>query len=174
MRTLIVYTTRHGTTESIAHYLADWLTGDVDLLNLNDRSTHCVLAPYETVIIGSSIHIGRIPARLSAFITRHLDDLLRKRVGLYLCCMNASSARTQFEEVFPLELRRHAIACATVGGEFLIERMTIADRLIVRTVSGVKESISRIDYDTVNCFARSISNRDEDAAEASTGDSPLP
>ena len=169
MRTLIVYTTRHGTTERVAHYLADWLPGNIELVNLSDRSTHCVLTPYDTVIIGSSIHIGRIPARLSAFISRHSGELLTKRLGLYLCCMNEPSAQTQFDDVFPRELRTHASACATVGGEFLFDRMTIADRLIVRGVSGVKESVSRINYDALNRFARSISVRNDGTPAENAG-----
>ncbi len=170
MRTLIVYTTRHGTTESVAHYLADWLPGDVDLLNLTARPTQCELARYDTVVIGSSIHIGRIPARLSAFMDHHLDELLTKRIGLYLCCMNEASAETQFDDAFPLALRRHAIACATVGGEFHFDRMTIAERLIVRAVSGVKENTSRVDYDAINRFARMISEIGENAGEISSAE----
>ena len=59
MKTLIVYSSKHGTAEKSANILKSKLTGDVDVVNI------MLFAPtnldkYDNIILGGSIYIGKV------------------------------------------------------------------------------------------------------------------
>ena len=108
MSTLIVYMTTHGCTEKVVQMLANGLKDDVEIANLKKKPPH-TLPDFDTVIIGGSIHVGRVQRKVKQFCRDHLDTLKEKRLGLFLCCMyEGDTAQKQFDEAFPAELREHA------------------------------------------------------------------
>ena len=162
MSTAIVYITRHGCTGKAARILREKLGGDVTAVNLKSDGTPD-LSQYDTVIVGGSIHVGRIQRRITKFIEKHLEELLAKRLGLYLCCMyEEERAEKQFEEAYPLELRDHACATGLFGGEFDFSKMNFFERKIVKKVANIEESVSRLDPGAIEEFARKISATDRE------------
>ena len=156
MKTLIVYATKHGCTETCARKLQERLPGDVDL---RDLKTAKDLRPedYDIVLIGGSIHAGRVQKRIPAFCRRHMETLLSKTVGLFLCCMEeGEKAQKQFNDAFPEELRNHARAQGLFGGAFDFERMNFLERKIIKKISGVESSVSRISSDAIDRFAADL------------------
>ena len=78
---------------------------------------------FHTVIIGGSVHDGTIQQELMTFCVKNKNELLKKRLGLFMCFMNNDLRELEFEDSFPIDLRRHAVAKGLVGGEFLFEKM---------------------------------------------------
>lgn len=155
MSTLIAYCTKHGCTEESAHALQQQLTGDVTLVNLK-KNGNPELEPFDTVIIGGSIHMGKIQSRVRKFIEKNLGELLKKSVGLYVSCMEENNAQQQFDNAFPDELRRHATAQGIFGGAFNFERMNFLERKIVQKVAGATESVFKIDADEIQRFSEAM------------------
>ena len=153
MSTLIVYVSSHGCTEKAAQMLAEQLKDEVTLVNMK-KSSRPDLSSYDTIIIGGSIHAGRIQGRVKRFCRAHPDTLKQKRLGLFLCCMEeGDNAQKQFDEAYPAELRTHAAATGLFGGEFNFDRMNFIQKAIIKKVAGTTENVSKIKKDNIHQFA---------------------
>jgi menaquinone-dependent protoporphyrinogen oxidase len=147
---------RHGTTAKVVDMLVDKLGREnTTLVNLEEEKAP-PLTDFQTIIIGGSVHAGKIQKDLREFCTRNFSTLLKKRLGLFMCFMNYDLQDEEFEESFPRELRLHAVAKGYVGGEFLLERMNMLERLAVKNVKGIEESVSRLDYKAIDKFISDI------------------
>lgn len=73
MKTLILFMSTHGCALKIAHQIAGQLSGEVQLHNLN-ISSNVNLSLYNRVIIGGSIHVGKIQSRVKVFCQDHLNN----------------------------------------------------------------------------------------------------
>jgi menaquinone-dependent protoporphyrinogen oxidase len=149
MKTAIIYATSHGSTEKVAKQIQSELgEANTQLFNLK-ASKSIDLSPFEQVIIGGSIHAGQVQGKVKKFCKQNMVDLLQKRVALYLCAMNEADFDLEFNTAFPELLRNHAVSCKVVGGEFLVEKMNFFERLIIRKISGITQSVSKIDEEKV-------------------------
>ena len=86
MKTAIVYATSHGTTEKVANMIASSIA-NTELLNIS-KSKKVDLTQYQQVIIGGSIHAGSIQRKVKNFCQQNLAQLLKMRVGIFICAMN--------------------------------------------------------------------------------------
>lgn len=156
MNTLIVYASKHGTTEKVATLISEKLTDKTALVNLK-TTKNIDLNPYEQIIIGGSIHAGMLQKRVRQFCEKNMSILLQKRIGLFLSCMDESKAQEQIERVFPEVLRNHAISYKVTGGEFRMDKMNFIERAIVKKVSGVTENVNNIKTDQIDEFVKTLS-----------------
>lgn len=152
MNTLIVYATKHGCSESCAMMLCKQLTGNVELYNLKEKRVP-VLAEYDRVIIGGSIHMGKIQKEVHDFCTKNMDILLDKKIGLFVCGMLFEKADEELNNSFPKELSTRAIAKEFFGGDYRFNRMNYLDRLVVKQVAKVNNDISQIKEENIIRFA---------------------
>ncbi|HOL16654.1 MAG TPA: flavodoxin domain-containing protein [Bacillota bacterium] len=155
MKTIVVYATRYGCTEKCAGMLAEKLGGEVELCNLK-RDRVDDLSAYDRVVIGGSIYIGKIQKEVTAFCTKHLNELKEKQVGLFICCMSEEAAEKQLHSSFPPELLARASARGCFGGEFIFGRMKGLDRFIAKKVSKAEQDVFRIDETRIAEFARTL------------------
>ncbi len=147
---------RHGTTAKVAAELKDKLGSENTVLVDFERDQVPPLDEFHTVIVGGSVHAGTIQQELTTFCVRKKKELLEKRLGLFMCYMNNDLRDLEFEDSFPIDLRKHAIAKGLVGGEFLFEKMTEAERNAVRNVKGIEYSVYRIDENAIQKFIDEI------------------
>ena len=168
MGTAILYMSRHGSAEKSAKLLRDKVDGQVTLVNLkHDKIPN--LDQFDTIIVGASIHAGRIQQKVKNFCSRNMNSLLEKRLGLFLCCMKTGEeAQRQFLKAFPDQLRQHAEVKGIFGGEFIFEKMNFIERMIVKKVAKVSKSISRLNQDVIDHFASNLS-RAQDEESIATG-----
>jgi len=153
MKTLIVYDTRHGSSEKAAQMLHQQLTGEVTVYRLK-KSQLPDLSGFDRVIVGGSIHMGEIQKTVKTFCESNLENLAGKHLGLFLCCMDKERGHQEFEHAYPEYLREKALANALFGGEFNFERMNFLERFAIRKISGVKSSVSEIDEEAIEHFAQ--------------------
>jgi menaquinone-dependent protoporphyrinogen oxidase len=159
MKTLIVYGSSHGTTEKAVQLLCEWMEGEVLAVDLKrDRITFDV-SEYDFVIIGGSIHAGSIQGKIKHFIGNNHDELITKKLALFLCCWHdGETAIEQFDSAFPEKLRKVSIANGIFGGEFLVSKMNFIERQIVKKVSGVTEDTSNLDTTAIMSFVMKINS----------------
>ncbi len=155
MRTLIIYMSHHGCSRDCAYKLKELLPKEAtDVVNLKSDAPP-KLVMYDTVIIGGSIHAGKLQGNLLKYINSNLDELLQKRVGLYLCHMaEDDEAAVEFESAYPEILRRHAIAQGLFGGRFDFEKMNFIERAIVKKVAEVTHTVDNVNYQAIEDFAK--------------------
>lgn len=156
MKTAIVYASSHGTTEKVANIIKDKLDSTtVQIFNLKSKPK-IDLSNYETIIIGGSIHAGSIQNEVKKFIKENTITLMQKKVALYLCCMNEPEEKKEFEANYPELLRNHSVYNAIVGGEFIIEKMNFIEKFLVRKISGVTTTVSKIRYSEIDNLVNSL------------------
>ena len=156
MKTVIVYASSHGTTEKVANIIREKLDSNtVQTYNLKYKPK-IDLSSYETVIIGGSIHAGFIQSDVKKFIKENTVVLLQKKVALYLCCMNEAKEKEEFNNNYPELLRNHSIYNAIVGGEYIFEKMNFIEKFLVRKISGVNSTISKLRYTEIDNLVNSI------------------
>ncbi len=155
MKTAIIYATTHGTTEKVAQQIEKQL-GNSQLFNLK-QIKNIDLSQFDQVVIGGSIHAGQIQSRVKNFCKLNMVDLLQKRVALYVCGMNEPEFETELSNAYPELLRKHAITSKVVGGEFLVDKMNFIERFLVRKISGVSQTVSKIDEGKVSELVHELS-----------------
>ncbi len=158
MTTAIIYATTHGTTEKVALRMQH-LLGDQNSLMINLKNIKNVdLKQYDKIIIGGSIHAGMLQKSVKGFINKNKDELLQKPLGLFICGMNVPEYQAQIERAFPESLRKHAKSVKVAGGEFLFDKMNLFQKIIVRKISGIKESVSKIDDKKIEEFIKEFND----------------
>lgn len=156
MKTLIVFTTTHGCTEACATKLRHQLKSDAEVINIKKKKPGN-LSDYETIIIGGSIHAGKIQKKIKKFCQENLEILKQKKLGLFLCCMEVGEqAQKQFQDAFPGELIDHASATGFFGGEFNFDKMNFIEKAIIKKVAKIEKSVSKIDETNIVEFAQKI------------------
>lgn len=162
MSTVIFYMSRHGSAEKSARLLKEKVKGQVVLVNLKtDKVPN--LEQFDTVIMGGSIHGGKIQNKIKKFCRKYMNELLTKRLGLYVCCMKkGEEAQHQFINAYPDPLRSHAEVKGIFGGEFMFEKMNVLERMIVKKAAQVTKSISNINQGVIDHFAENFSMSPDD------------
>lgn len=143
----------HGCTVKVAHQIAAQLSGEIRLVNLRNHRDFKP-ADYDRIIIGGSIHAGKIQKRLRDYCLANQELLLQKEIGLFICCLfEDEQAWKQLYDSFPEELYQHAKSLAIMGGEARFECMNFVERYLMRSISGQKESFSRIKTEAIQSFS---------------------
>lgn len=156
MKTLIAYSTTHGCTEKTALELQSLSPDLIEMVNLKINPDPD-LSEFDRIIIGGSIHAGKIQKRVKEFCQKNMEILISKELGLFICCMEeGETAQQQLENAYPEDLRNHAKATGCLGGEFDFERMNLLQKFIVRKVAHVDKSVSRINYPAINEFSNKM------------------
>jgi menaquinone-dependent protoporphyrinogen oxidase len=156
MKYLIVYMSHHGTTQKVVNELKMKLgENDTTIVNLESDAVPD-LSEYETIIIGGSIHMGQIQKEIKRFCKEHQGELITHRLGLFLCFMNKEHGKEEFENAYPVELRKYSSADGLFGGELLFEKMNVVEKLVTRKASGISQSVSAIDEKAIETFVEAI------------------
>lgn len=148
-KSLVVFYSKHGFTENVAKRVAKAI--DADLMNLSVKRD-VDLSKYEKVIIGSAIYAGNVNGKVKVFVKNYLDELLKKKVGLFICCGEEKQAEEQFNRNFPEELRAHAFVKGLLGGEIIMKKLGFFERRIVQMINKSKDDISNRKDDVVEKF----------------------
>ena len=156
MKILIIYASRHGSTKKAVYYLKEKITHETVIVNLKKESVPD-MGSFDAVIIGGSIHAGQLQSKVKNYCTDNKDKLLKTDLGLFICHMEEGEKATkELADVYPEELLNHAKATGLFGGEFIFEKMNFLERMIIKKISGLKESVSKINYETIQQFANSF------------------
>ena len=153
MKTLIIYATSHGGTEKAVKELSQKLSGEITSMDLKNHPSPS-LQEFDRIIIGGSIHAGQIQKRIRNFCSANMEQLKSKEIGLFICCMyEAEIAREEIKNAFPEELHQMAKIEAIFGGEYNFDKMNFAEKLLVKKIAKVSESVSNLDHDSIDRFA---------------------
>ncbi len=148
--------TKHSTTEKVAELIKRGLKDDIiDMVNLG-KSKVPDINNYSTIIIGGSIHMGVIQKKVKNFCVTNSSILLSKKIGLFMCYMETEKGNEEFEQNFPEDLRNHAVATGLLGGEFLFEKMNFFEKLIVKKIANINQSISKLKAENITSFINDL------------------
>ena len=148
MRTLIVYRSKYGTTESCAGKIAEGLGEGgghkAVLMNLKEKPGNN-LEPYDTVVIGSPIYGGLIHPAVSRFCRKYRTHLLGRPVALFVCGLDRGErAESQIRTAYPPWLTLHAFTRHHLGGSLHPRSLHPGDRLLFRLLKLQPSGSSRV------------------------------
>ena len=154
MKTLILYATKHGAASEVAQRIAKLIDGAV-LRDLKRDGIYdkAILAKFDCIIIGSSVYAGMIRKEAKTFIGRTSDALQKKKLGLFLCGMDASQEQAFFKANFPAEILQAAKAASFMGGIFDPKKAGVMGRIIVKAAAKQSEYTDSIDDEKIKQFA---------------------
>lgn len=161
--TLIVYASRHGTTAGYAKKLLQLLNGKVDLCFLNERENSLPnLSVYDTIVIGGSIHYGKINRSVTKFIDDNFELLKNKRLGLYVTChFEGEKAQEQLNNAYPKELLDKALVSGYFDGELLFPKMNFWEKIVAKMVLSSDEIRPRVSKEKITSFANTLNEQNE-------------
>ena len=158
MSTLILYISKHGCAKKSAKKLSELIKDKTEIIDIRKNFPKSI-QDFDTIIIGGSIHAGMIQKKVKKLCKQFSCELINKKLGLFLCCMEeGEKANEQFENAYPENLQKHATATGLFGGEFTFEKMNFLEKSIVKKISKISESVSKINEKAINEFAINIKN----------------
>lgn len=127
MKVLIVYGTRYGTAAEIAEEIGKVMEAEgavVDLVNLKGLKNYDV-SPYDLVVAGSGIKMGKWTGESLKFLKKNRDSLLDKKVALFVSCGSANKEESRAEgqekyldEVAQKYLKNQPVATGLFGSVY--------------------------------------------------------
>lgn len=158
MNNLIVFASKHGTTKCCSEYLSSKLLGETTIINIR-KDKLPKLKEFNTIIIGGSIYAGQIQEAIKNFSHNHIDILIKKRLGLFIChYLRGGLAISEFEEAYPFDLRDKAIVKGLFGGEFKLKNMNFFEMVLIKRAVKADKLLPWINYQSITDFA-SILNK---------------
>lgn len=156
MKTLILYASKHGTTQKVVNALKTKLIGEVVTQNVHDH-THLDVSTFDKVIIGGPIYNGSLESSLKIMVEAHQAEILQKKVGLFICCMyDEETSAEQFNRAFSDELLACAEADGYFGFELKLNKLNIFEKTLVKAVANDRLDDSGIDQDEITRFAEKM------------------
>ncbi|HEY8969523.1 MAG TPA: flavodoxin domain-containing protein [Puia sp.] len=126
----ILYSSRYGATRQYAEWLANELQWP---LLLADNTTNKDLAAYDTLIIGSSVYIGRL--LIKDWLKKHNPVLGDKELSFFIVCATPASERQQQETIARTSIPHDLIGPENVfflPGRLTIDKLSWRDRLMLK------------------------------------------
>ncbi len=155
MNTAILYSSKHSTTEKCSQKLATEIGENVKVFNLKNDPNPKILE-FDSIIIGGSIHAGKIQSKIKKYCQKNIELLKEKKLGLFICCMDEKKAQEQLEKNFPPELLKNSVAKGLFGGEFIFEKMNFLEKFIIKKISKLEKSVSKINEENIKKFAKEM------------------
>ena len=141
MKVLVAYVSGYGATAEVAKEIAQVLARDHQV-EVKSAAAVKSLAPYEAVVLGSSMRTGRWLGGLPRFLGRFHRELTEKSLALFAVCLTARTlegSRRVLSESLPRLLARHPqispVATAAFGGVLDFERYNLALRMLMRRMA---------------------------------------
>jgi menaquinone-dependent protoporphyrinogen oxidase len=83
IRILVAYASKHGATAEIAERIGRVLRGVGLWTDVEPIEQVAALAPYQAVVLGSAVYMGRWRAEARRFLKEHRDDLADRDVWIF-------------------------------------------------------------------------------------------
>ena len=152
MSTVILYTTKHGTSAKCAGILQEKASEETRTVNLKDLPDFD-LAPYDRVILGASVYVEKIQSEMTDFCVRNSELLLKKELGLFICSGDTGKAGARYLKLFGKDIYSHAVSKKLFGSEIYWHKMNFIEKLAMRIIKKTKTSTSDLETGAISELA---------------------
>ncbi len=151
MSSVILYTTKYGTVAKCAGLLKEKASLDIEIIDIKEAPDFDI-KPFRCVILGASVYVEKIQKEMIAFCERNREELLKKKIGLYICSGDTGRAGKRYLKLFGKEIHNHASSKKLFGSEIYWKKMNPLEKLAMRVIRKSKENSSDIEMSAINEF----------------------
>lgn len=113
MAVLVLYATKTGATEQCIKVLAEEIP---NCMIVNIEMEKPLIEDYDRIILGAGVRDGRIYKPIRDFIKKNHDELLKKKMGYFICNEKPKETEEIIERNIPAHLKEAAICIESFGG----------------------------------------------------------
>ncbi len=157
---LVIYDTKYGSTEQIAHWVAEGIN-DADIRHTEDVTSLF----YDLIVIGSPVYSDAPSSHVLAFLDKYRENLANKRLAIYTVGLpyNMTAERAKaYTDAGPTALEELA---GKVKGKVL-ETKAFLGRIDTKELTALDRLSLRIQYFLKGYELKDASYLDRDAAIA--------
>ena len=132
-KTLIIYQSSHGNTEAILTELVSRAAAGTVMKKI-DQAGASDIEEADRIVLGGSIHAGRIQKEVGQFIDMHREILLKKPLALFIGCLEKEHSDEELENAFPDDLKAHAELKTAIGGKVNPEKLSWFLRILMKLI----------------------------------------
>ena len=156
MKTLILYATKYGAAEEIAHRIAKRIPDSISH-NLKNAGIP-PLTKFDCVVVGGSLYAGMLRKEAKTFISENEAALAMKKFGLFQSGMTPNEA--EYEAYFKANFSENVLKCAIVkmflGGIFDPAKANGFERFIYKIAAKQKDYANTISNEKIEEFVRAL------------------
>ncbi|HEQ71488.1 MAG TPA: hypothetical protein ENN69_03275 [Spirochaetia bacterium] len=157
MKTLVYYASKTGALAECVEKMLPLLKGDVTVIRHGKDGKNPDPAAYDRVLLGGSVHAGKIQSAIRKYAQKNLPGLLQKKVGLFLCSLTPpEKADNYFAENWPLQLVKAAAARGLFGGAVYFDRLNGFERFIMKKITKKETNITNLIEANIKSFAAAV------------------
>ncbi len=158
-KVLVAYATRAGSTAGVADRVAE-------VLNRSGFATTAVqvgevrdTAPYDAVVLGSSVRAGKLKPEALKFLDRNKADLGSKPFAAFVVCLamkepDGKSRATASAYLDPVRLRIKPLSEGLFAGALNLEKLGLVERTIMKAMKAESGDFRK--WDEVEAWAASL------------------
>lgn len=156
MNVLVTVASRHGSTAEIGHAIAEVLAAEGFVVDVRPPDDVPTLAPYDAVVLGSAVYVGRWTASARAFVDHFATGLAAMPLWLFSSGPVGEPLTPQVDadELPSLIARLRPREHRSFAGSLDRESLTLAERAVVALLQ-VPEGDFR-SWDEIAAWAHSI------------------
>lgn len=113
MAVLVLYATKTGAAERCAKVLTDELPQST-MCNIEMDKPD--LGQFDGIILGAGVRDGKIYKPIRDFIKKNQDELLKKKMGYFICNEKPKETEAIIERNIPVGLKDSAVCIDSFGG----------------------------------------------------------
>jgi len=154
VKSLIVFSSKYGSTKECACILKDKLAGETDILNLDEKN-EINLSNYENIILGAAIYAGKISKEMKKFLKNKKEDILKKNIYIF---MLAGENSENYKKNYPREIMEKCTMFRYFGSELKLEEVALPLRLIIKYIIKGKNH-KELKMENIEEMAKQIGDR---------------
>ncbi|MCK5787334.1 MAG: hypothetical protein KAH54_12355 [Candidatus Sabulitectum sp.] len=120
----------------------------IKVVNLKELPEFDVTS-FHKIILGASVYMGRIQKEITDFCGEHQQQLLTKKLGLFICSGNHSETGREYLKLFSDELYNHAVSKKLFGDEVYWEKLNLLEKITMMIIKKTRTSTSDLETEAI-------------------------
>jgi len=133
MKTIIIYSTKHGFTKTVAEQLSEMIEDSVQLIDANEV-TRDIISDAEKIIFGSPVYSGKLRRDMVDTINKYKTDLVEKTIGMYVCSVNEFKTSSYLDQSLSKGFINHLSEVVYAGYGLDFDQMKLFEKVAVKTI----------------------------------------